>query len=247
MPDFWDLTALAVLAILLLSTLTRSMLGFGDSLIAMPLLALVVDVKVATPLSALVSATTVLGLLAREWRHVEFRAALPLALCGLAAIPLGLWLVTAVDERIVKLILAAVVIGFGVYRIVKPPLWRLRTDRTAPLFGFCAGLLGGAYNTPGAPIMVYGSLRNWPPEQFRATMQGYMALTVGLVLAGHYLKGLWTTRVFLHYISALPVVFISIYLGGRLARHVGNGRFALLIHLFLIVVGVILVVTVLSA
>ncbi|RLD04929.1 MAG: sulfite exporter TauE/SafE family protein, partial [Chloroflexota bacterium] len=41
-------TTLLVLAILFLSTFIRSALGFGDALIAMPLLAIVVGLQVAT-------------------------------------------------------------------------------------------------------------------------------------------------------------------------------------------------------
>ena len=43
-------TTLIVLVILFLSTFVRSALGFGDALIAMPLLAMVVGMHVATPL-----------------------------------------------------------------------------------------------------------------------------------------------------------------------------------------------------
>jgi uncharacterized membrane protein YfcA len=239
----FDLTALAVLAILFVSTLTRSTLGFGDALIAMPLLALVTDVKVATPLSAMVSTVTALGLLAREWRSVQFKAALPLAVGALLAIPLGLWLVTAVEERPVKLILAVVVIGFALYRIADPRFLRLRTDKTAWVFGFFAGLLAGAYNTGGPPVVVYGSLRNWSPDQFRATIQGYVLLTIGAVLAGHCWEGLWTRPVLLYFASAIPVVLIAIFVGARLSRHVTNGQFIFCIYLFLIVIGVLLIVT----
>ena len=40
-------------------------------------------------------------------------------------------------------------------------------------FGFFAGILGGAYNTNGPPVVIYGSLRKWSPATFRATLQGY--------------------------------------------------------------------------
>jgi len=43
----------SVLAIILLSTLVRAIFGFGNALVAMPLLAMIIDVRIATPLVAL--------------------------------------------------------------------------------------------------------------------------------------------------------------------------------------------------
>ena len=44
---------LAILSILFISTFIRSTLGFGDALLAMPLLTLIIGVQTATPLVAL--------------------------------------------------------------------------------------------------------------------------------------------------------------------------------------------------
>ncbi len=51
-----DATAL-VLVVLFCSTFIRATFGFGDALVAMPLLAMVVGLKTATPLVALVAST----------------------------------------------------------------------------------------------------------------------------------------------------------------------------------------------
>ena len=51
------LVVVVVLSVVFLAAFTRSALGFGDALIAMPLLALMVGMKTATPLVALASST----------------------------------------------------------------------------------------------------------------------------------------------------------------------------------------------
>jgi uncharacterized membrane protein YfcA len=48
---------LHVLAVIFVATLIRSAFGFGEALIAVPLLALTVPVEIAAPLAALVSIT----------------------------------------------------------------------------------------------------------------------------------------------------------------------------------------------
>jgi len=52
-----DGVVVAVVAIVFLATLVRSALGFGEALVAVPLLALVMPVEIAAPLACLVSIT----------------------------------------------------------------------------------------------------------------------------------------------------------------------------------------------
>ena len=44
-----------ILTILFISTLIRSTFGFGDALVAMPLLSLIIDIRLATPLVAVIA------------------------------------------------------------------------------------------------------------------------------------------------------------------------------------------------
>lgn len=68
-------TTLLVLAILFLSTFIRSALGFGDALIAMPLLAMMVGLQVATSLTAMGATTIAITILVRAWKKVDIKAA----------------------------------------------------------------------------------------------------------------------------------------------------------------------------
>ena len=66
-----DHTTLPVLAVLFLATLIRSAFGFGEALVAVPLLALVIPVEVAAPLAVLVSVTVAGLVLLQDWRDVH--------------------------------------------------------------------------------------------------------------------------------------------------------------------------------
>jgi hypothetical protein len=57
----------------------------------------------------------------------------------------------------------------------------------------------------GPPLVIYGTLRQWSPEQFRATRQGYF-LPAGLLgVGGFWLAGLWTPAVTRDYLWSLPL------------------------------------------
>jgi uncharacterized membrane protein YfcA len=116
---------------------------------------------------------TVAGLiLAQDWRKVHARSAWRLTVPTLFGIPLGLDLLTAVPAPVVKVAMAAVIIAFSCYCLLVRRKLRLPDDRLAPVFGFGAGVLGGAYGMNGPPLVVYATLRGWTPEHFRATLQG---------------------------------------------------------------------------
>lgn len=233
-------TTVHVIAVLFLATFIRSALGFGEALIAVPLLALVMPVQVAAPLAVLVSITVATVIIIQDWRAVHVRSAGWLVAFTLLGIPLGLLLLKTVSESIVKATLGAFIIAFALYSLAgrKP---KLDHDRLAPLFGFSAGILGGAYGMNGPPLVVYGILRRWQPAQFRATLQGYFLIASIVGMAGYAVTGLWTRAVSLYFLLSLPLALIAIFLGHLIHRRLSSTRFLACVNIGLAVIGVVLI------
>ena len=233
---------ITVLSILFISTFIRSALGFGDALIAMPLLALVVGMQVTTPLVAFGGSTIALTILLRGWRSVDIKAAWRLIASSLVGIPIGLFFLKTAPEPAIKATLGILLIAFGLYNLITPKLPTFGNEKLAYVFGLIAGVLGGAYNTSGPPVVVYGTLRGWSPDSFRTTLQAYFLLTGGMILIGHGLAGLWTPTVLRLYAYALPIIMLAIFLGGRANKVLSAGRFNRIIYASLIVMGGLLFV-----
>jgi uncharacterized membrane protein YfcA len=232
---------LSVVAVFFLATLVRSTFGFGEALVAVPLLAFVLPVEIAAPVAVLVSITVAAFVVARDWRHVQVRSAAWLVFSTLFGIPIGLLLLRTAPETIVKLLLGLLVAGFSAWSLVSVHAHELKNDRLAWLFGWLAGILGGAYGMNGPPLAVYGALRRWPPAQFRATLQGYFLPASVLGLIGYWAAGLWTPVVTRYYVMTLPAVALAILLSRLINRRLDGGRFLVYVHALLIAVGVTLV------
>jgi uncharacterized protein len=237
---------LAVAAVIFLATLIRSALGFGEALVAVPLLALVIPVEIAAPLAVLVSITVAGIVLVQDWHHVHIGSALRLILATLPGIPLGLLMLTAVAEQIVKAVLAVVIIGFSAYCLLRRTPFQLKDDRMAWLFGFGAGVLGGAYGMNGPPLVIYGALRRWSAERFRATLQGYFLPASVAGMGGYWLAGLWVSDVTRYYLWSLPLAVGAILLGRMINRRLNARRFVLYVHVGLIIIGMTLLIQSLS-
>ena len=235
-------TTILVLAILFLSTFIRSALGFGDALIAMPLLALVIGIQVATPLVAMGASTIAFTILLKSWRKVEIKAAWRLVIATWIGIPLGIFFLKSAPEILVKSLLGILLMGFGAYNLFVPDLPKLLNEKWAFVTGLIAGILGGAYNTNGPPVVIYGMLRRWDPEKFRATLQGYFLPTGFAILITHGLAGMWTTQVIRLYGYSIPIIIAAVLLGEKVNLLIPQGKFDKIIYGFLVVIGFFLII-----
>ena len=243
-PAHW-ITA-EVILVLFLATLVRSAFGFGEALIAVPLLALVMPIELAAPTAVLVSITVALIIVIQDWRRIHVRSALWLVIPTFLGIPLGLLLLKTLPEPIVEAMLGVVVVAFAVHSLTSRRNHELKDDRLAGFFGFAAGVLGGAYGMNGSPLAIYGSLRRWSPEHFRATLQAYFLPASIAGMGGYWLGGLWTPAVNRFYLVSLPGVIVAIFLGRAINRRMHNRRFISYVHLGLIVIGTILLIKALA-
>src|SRR4051794_35348798 len=222
-----DHTTLSVPAVICLATPIRAGFGVGGGLGPVPLLALIIPVEVAAPLAVLVSVTVAGIVLLQDWREVHAGSAGRLILSTMFGIPFGLLLLTSVAEPVVKAVLAAVIITFSAYRLVGRSRFELKDDRLAWLFGFGAGVLGGAYGMNGPPLVAYGALRRWSPERFRATPPGYFLPASLVGMAGYWAAGLWVPAVTRNFLTSLPAVLTATFLGRVLNRRMDGRRFLL--------------------
>ena len=233
----------AVAGIIFVAAFVRSALGFGDAVIAMPLLAMVIGLKTATPLVAFMGPTISIIILARSWRGGDMTSAARLIVASLLGIPLGIYGLARLPEEPLKIALGILILLYGVFGLARPGA-RIRNEKAwLPwLVGWTAGVLGGAYNTNGPPVVAYGMLRGWPPERFRATLQGYFLPTGLAILAGHGIAGMWTGEVFRFYLYSLPAIVIGVVLGGLVNRKLTHELFAKLVYGFLAAMGAVLLV-----
>jgi uncharacterized membrane protein YfcA len=107
-----DHTTLLVLLVVFFATLIRSALGFGEGLIAVPLLALIIPIEVAAPLAVLLSITIAAVVVVQDWRNIHVRSTGWLLAPTFLGIPLGIALLTSVHQNFVKGVLALVIWHF---------------------------------------------------------------------------------------------------------------------------------------
>jgi uncharacterized membrane protein YfcA len=235
-----------VFAIVFFAVFTQSVTGFGLALVSMPLLTAVLGIQTAAPLVAFFALVAEAILLLTYRAHLDLHAVWRLAIASVVGVPLGVLALRTVPEEIVLAVLGMVVAGYALYALLKFRLPEIKQPGWAYGAGFLAGVLGGAYNTSGPPVIIYGHCRSWSPAGFKSNLQGFFVLNSIVVLIAHFLAGNYTSQVWQAVLVALPAVVLSIAAGVQLSKRINPATFRRLVLLLLLVLGAWLIVSSLS-
>jgi len=233
-----------IIIIVFAAFLIRSTFGFGDALVGMPFLVLVVGIQIAAPLMALLALMMALLILIKNRRQVSFRLTWKLVLSAMAGIPVGLYYLRHINESVVSLVLAIFIITFALSRIFQVKIKSKAPSIIYYLVGFISGILGGAYNTNGPPVIMLLSAQNWPAQKFRSTLQSYFFFVGISVVAGHIAFGNITGEVVWYFLYGLPFIILAFFVGEYLFGKIKSEKFYNWVYLLLLLIGVGLVVKV---
>ncbi|MFG2055806.1 sulfite exporter TauE/SafE family protein [Micromonospora sp. NPDC048930] len=205
---------LAAFGIVLLGALAQAVSGFGYALVTVPLLAATLDPRSAVVLSGLTSVGATLIAAVRERAHARWRVALALIGTGLLGLPIGLLVLAYAPERLLRAVIAVVVLGCVAL------VWsgaRIRTGRIGlGVVGVLVGALTAATGTNGPPLVAAFHSLGYDPRTFRATVAATFAGTGLMGLAGFAATGQLHADVVRTALVALPAVPLGWWLGNRL-------------------------------
>lgn len=232
---------IAVLGIVFLAAFVKSAFGFGEGMVNMALLTLVVDLNFSGPFVAIIALAGGLYMLARDWKLVVWRELVKLLVGALIFIPIGLFAGIYANEKIMTAILGALIVGFATYKLLAPKLRRLKNDNWGFAFGAFGGFFGGAYNVAGPPAALFGNLREWNPAVFRVSLQGYYVPISLFALIGRAMAGQYTQDVLWTSVYSVPAIILGIIAGKFLNQAIKNPLvFQRIIYSMLIVLGILL-------
>ena len=215
----------------------QGVLGFGGALIAMPLLVALVGVQTATPAFALIGTLATL-LNAIRWRaHVTLGDLVQLVIPAALGIPIGVLFLARVDSAIVTRTLGVILILYAAYNLLGWAVPPLRHRIWAIAAGFSSGILNGAFNTGGPPVILFANARGWTADRFRGNLQTYFLLTSFFTLTSHALTGHFTPVVWRTALIGVPALLVGQLLGVGLCRYLNPDAFRRVVLVFLLLLG----------
>lgn len=234
---------ISISLIFLAAGFTQGFSGFGSALLAMPLLSLFLDAKIAVPLSVLNSILITSYLSLKLKNHMERKKIMPLVLGSLPGTYIGVKFLMYANSDIIKLLLGVLIVFYCLYfLLMRSTPWRIHHLWAYPA-GFCTGFIGSAFSAGGPPAIIYTSLRGWSKDQIKATLTGFFFISSILTAALQITSGLITEDVLKYFTASALSVLIGVYAGSRMYSRTNSQEYIRVILVILIILGAIMIVS----
>lgn len=223
------------------SACIQGITGFAFGMVSMALLPYIMSVKTATPLVAVVAFVNVVAILFQMRHSIDIRKSRGLLVGTVAGVPVGVFFLARVQDDLVTKVLGAVLIaaaaqGLSIRTLPNPtsppsPAW-------GPFLGVLGGIIGGAFNIGGAPIVLYVYRQKWPKETIVAVLQTVFCISLLYRIIIYVFTGFMPVRLCLTALLLMPFIIMGSWLGVRMQRKIDVGRLRFVVHVMLIVMGV---------
>ena len=241
-----EITALILVALIMATaSFVQSVSGFGMAIVAVALLPLVMDLKDAIALVAVFN--LFVSTLTLFWNRSGFswKIARPLVIGMIIGIPIGFFFLHSTDSTVLIRILGGILILIAISDTILArkhhyslPAW------SAWPFAIFGGVIGGAFNVGGPPIVAYTYSQKWSKIQIVAALQ------VVFLIAGFFRNGLmvardlttsgktdWSWNLAINFLVAVPLAILAVYLGKRCLDRIPQSTLRATVFAFIFIMG----------
>ncbi len=228
--------------IFFLAGTVQGVAGFGAGLVAIPLLCLIMDIKIAVPLCILNGLIITSYLVFTLRHHLDFRKIMPLLLGALPGIPAGVVLLKHVDQGLLQVFIGIILISYSLYNLlVKPKSYTLHVG-WGYFAGFLTGAITAALSAGGPPAIVYTTMTDWKKDVIKATLTGFFVINACLAFIVQMMNGIITQQVVWSFLGTAPFVLAGTVFGSMLSGRLDRATYLRLIYYFLTVMGIMMVI-----
>lgn len=220
--------------------LIQGLTGFGVVLVALPLMALVIDIKTAIPLVVSLSIIINLILLYQLYGQFETKKWLPILIASLPGIPAGIYIHKSVSHRLLEILVGAALL------ITSANAWfKFRPKKALGLFwaaiaGFAAGCLGGSIGASGPPVVIFTSLQPWTKSEIKTTLVAFFTITSFAIVAFYLINDFFTAEVLKFFVwCAIPLV-LGVLTGSSLYGRITDESYRNAVLWLLFVLGILM-------
>ncbi|KAB2885478.1 MAG: sulfite exporter TauE/SafE family protein [Pseudorhodoplanes sp.] len=213
---------IAAVAIAVISGVVRGFSGFGSALIYIPLMAAVYEPRAAAVTFVLIDVATSVSFMLDIRRHAVWREVLPLAAAAMLAAQFGTLILQYADPVALRWAISALV---SVIVAILISGWRYHGRphiAVTVAVGLFAGVLGGAVQISGPPIIIYwlGSMQDI--AVVRANLISYFGLFSAGSVITYAAHGLITVKLLALSVLLGPLHVLSMWGGSKIFTHASS-------------------------
>ena len=209
-----DPVFLVAAATLFAASYLQSATGFGGAILCMAILPLVLSIHEAVNFVTVSSLAVTLMIVFANRSGLSLKNAGPLCLGMMLGIPIGYYSLRQLDDTLVVRGLGAILMLISLSEFLSDKISHWKIPRRAGTgFGLIGGILAGAYNVGGPPLVAYVFSRKWSKVEMIATLQAVFIAGVvvrNLLMLG---GGDFSYRLLILVAISTPAAAVAVWLG----------------------------------
>jgi uncharacterized protein len=230
--------------IVLFASFTMGFAGFGFSLVAVPLLALLMDTRQAVIFHYPYAVVIIIYFAYGARKTLRWHEVWPLFWGATLGLPIGLYLMHRLPDPALKKLLGGFLIltVLASLRASGEILRRIanRGRLSGISFGLVSGVFQGACSTGGPPVVIYAIANYQAKEKAKGVMLPIFAYLYVFLLIPYGFGGLLTASGLTDNLFFVPAMVSGAWLGGLLFKRVDNDLYRKSVLLLLFISGLFL-------
>ena len=217
----------------------QTVIGFAGSLMALPILLLVMDLPNSIAYISIFYLFSSAFLIKKEWQYIDKKMILKLALTSVIGVILGIVVLTFLKPLLLKKALGVFILLYVAY--VSYGKRKIKLNRGGVvIFGVTAGFFSGVFSTGGPlyVICIENSVKD--VKVFRATMIGVLGLVTITRVPALAVSGILNWSHIQLSLLVFPVFLFAQFLGKRTFNKINENVFKKLLLVLLSISGIIL-------
>lgn len=196
----------------------EGLIGFGGTIMALPLASAVIGLKLTVPIMTIVVLIASLVIAIRDYKYINKKEFIKITLLMIIGLPIGMWLFDFLPEKPLKVLLGVFMIvvavkgGFDGSRF-KKEIHEKKIDSKdkniiSNIILFLGGIIHGAFTCGGPFVVIYATKNIKDKSSFRATLCALWATLNVIMITIDALNGEITGEILT--ISAITMIFVTI-------------------------------------
>lgn len=221
--------------IIFFSSAILGMTGFGNALLALPLMLLFMEPKLAIPVMKTTTLFSQFTMQAISRYPIDWKLLWILAIPATIGAFIGATLLNVSDPRIIIDMVGIVIIFFAIFSLIGLHIISLNGKSAAIGIGFISGVLGGVVGLSGPPVVLFLSEEQAQSKlNFRGTILAFFTIEIIATLISYLILGILSIEHLLIIVKLIPAMLLGIWAGTNIFSHFSDETFRRVVLFFLV-------------
>ena len=216
--------AIALLAVFV-GAAVMGTVGFGFGLVVAPVILLFMEPQSGVIVVNGVITVLVASVVVRTRRHLEFKPVWLMCVGGVAAVPVGVFLLANADAGALRIAIGVIILVLGLITLFNIHLPMVRHTLTGGVVGFLTSLSITTLSIGGPLVAIYAVAQQWPAQRIRTTLAFYFLLSYLIGFGFYAWAGLLHRDTVVNIAILIPALAAGLGLASLLVRRINQRVF----------------------